>query len=87
MDIWRFNNDDSGDISRSTIIKYYANDERLKNIDFITADAGLYCHPNDINEQEAFLGKINMGQIICILACLPIGKSAMFKTFLPCQNH
>lgn len=76
-------NDNSGDITRSTIIKYYANHPLLKNLDFMTADAGLQCHPTELNEQEAFLGKINMGQIICILACLPVGKSAIFKTFLP----
>jgi len=75
--------DDSGNITHSNIIKFYANNPLLKNIDFMTADAGLQCEPNELNEQEAFLGKINMGQIICILACLPIGKTAIFKTFLP----
>ena len=83
---WLFgdkNIDDSGDITHSVLIKSYASNPLLKNLDFMTADAGLQCNPTELNEQEAFLGKINMGQIICILACLPVGKSAMFKTFLP----
>jgi hypothetical protein len=83
---WLFgdkNTDYSGDITHSTLIKYYASNTLLKNIDFMTADAGLQCDPTELNEQEAYLGKINMGQIICILACLSIGKSAIFKTFLP----
>lgn len=82
---WLFGdeNDNSGDITHSTVIKSYVNNPLLKDIDFITSDAGLLCNPIDLNEQEAFLGKINMGQIVCILACLPIGRSAIFKTFLP----
>ncbi|XWV26025.1 putative FtsJ-like methyltransferase [Tupanvirus soda lake] len=85
-DRWLFGDkkiDDSGNITHSVVIQYYASNPLLKNIDFMTADAGLQCDPTELNEQEAFLGKINMGQIICILACLPIGKSAIFKTFLP----
>lgn len=82
---WLFGDkpNDTGDITDSAIIKSYVNNDLLHDIDFMTADAGLYCDPSEINEQEAFLGKINMGQIICILACLPVGKSAIFKTFLP----
>jgi len=80
---WLFGKDNTGDITHSCVIKSYASDSRLKKIDFMTADAGLKCHPRDLNEQEAYMAKINMGQIICILACLSIGKSAIFKTFLP----
>lgn len=75
--------DSSGDITHSEVIRSYATNPKLSNIDFMTADAGLKCDPADLNEQESYLGKINMGQIICILACLSIGKSAVFKTFLP----
>lgn len=77
------NGDNSGDITHSEIIRYYASHSSLKTVDFMTADAGLHCDPVNLNEQEAFLGKINMGQIICILSCLPINKSAIIKTFLP----
>ncbi len=75
--------DNSGDITHSQIIKFYANHASLTEIDFMTADAGIQCEPKKLNEQESCLGKINMGQIICILACLPVGKNAVFKTFLP----
>lgn len=84
-DRWIFGNenDNSGDITHSEIIKYYSSHIKLQNIDFITSDAGIYCPPNKLNEQESFMNKINMGQIICILACLSINGSAILKTFLP----
>ncbi|BCS83310.1 ftsj methyltransferase domain-containing protein 1 [Cotonvirus japonicus] len=84
-DKWLFGPDkySSGDITDSRNIKFYASNQHLKDIDFMTADAGILCSPNNINEQESILCKINMGQIICILACLSVGKSAIFKTFLP----
>ena len=84
-DRWLFGDkfDNSGDITHSAVIRSYETNPLLNDIDFMTADAGLQCDPTELNEQEAFLGKINMGQIICILACLPIGKSAILKTFLP----
>ena len=84
-DRWLFGPKDNntGDITSSDIIKSYSSDPRLEDIDFITADAGIHCEPTKLNEQESILAKINMGQIVCILACLPVGKSAVFKTFLP----
>ncbi|RYE16702.1 MAG: hypothetical protein EOP45_17030, partial [Sphingobacteriaceae bacterium] len=84
-DKWLFGKDldQSGDITHSCIIKYYATNKKLKNINFMTADAGLYCEPESFNEQEIHLSKINMGQILCILSCLAEGGSAIIKTFLP----
>ena len=86
QDKWLFGDptiDDSGDITHSAIIRWYRQHKLLQDLDFMTSDAGLQCDPTELNEQEAYLSKINMGQIVCILACLPIGKSAIFKTFLP----
>lgn len=85
-DKWLFGDpltDQSGDITHSKIIRYYASNPILKDLELITADAGLQCDPKDLNEQEGYLAKVNMGQIMCILACLSVGKSAIFKTFLP----
>ena len=81
--IWGPDSDSTGDITHSVIIKSYAKNKLLSNIDFMTADAGIPIPPIELNEQEAKLAKINMGQIICILACLSKGKNAIFKTFLP----
>jgi len=80
---WLFGENNTGDITNSSVIRSYASDTRLKTVDFMTSDAGLKCHPRDLNEQEAHMAKINMGQITCILACLSVGKSAIFGTFLP----
>jgi 23S rRNA U2552 (ribose-2'-O)-methylase RlmE/FtsJ len=82
-DRWLFGEDDSGDITKSSVIKSYAQNPKLQNLDFMTADAGLICSPQELNEQETKLCKINLGQVTCILACLKPGKSAIFKTFLP----
>ncbi|QGR54070.1 ftsj-like methyltransferase [Moumouvirus maliensis] len=77
------NGDETGDITHSDVIKYYKSLEILKDVDFMTADAGILCKGNELNNQESILSKVNMGQIICILSCLPKNKSAVFKTFLP----
>ncbi|MEM3062076.1 MAG: SAM-dependent methyltransferase, partial [Nitrososphaerota archaeon] len=82
---WLFGSeeDNSGDVTHSTVIRSYAKNPLLKEIDFMTSDAGISCNPRDLNEQESRLAKVNMGQIVGILACLSPGKSAVFKTFLP----
>lgn len=82
---WLFGpeSDNSGDITHSKVIRYYSEYFSLKKINFMTADAGLHCDPQKINEQESYLAKINMGQIIAILACLEKRGTAVFKTFLP----
>ncbi|AGF85185.1 hypothetical protein QJ854_gp597 [Moumouvirus goulette] len=77
------NKDETGDITHSNVIKYYKSLEILKDIDYMTADAGILCKGNELNDQESILSKVNMGQIVCILSCLPKNKSAVFKTFLP----
>lgn len=79
-DRWLFGDDDTGNICHSKTIKSYAS---LKDIDFMTSDAGIYCDPLELNEQESYMSKITMGQVTCILTCLSIGKSAIFKTYLP----
>ncbi|MEM0354021.1 MAG: FtsJ-like methyltransferase family protein [Thermoplasmata archaeon] len=82
---WLFGSeeDNSGDVTHSAVIRSYAKNPLLKEIDFMTSDAGISCNPRDLNEQESRLAKVNMGQIIGILACLSPGRSAIFKTFLP----
>jgi len=82
---WIFGDDtdNSGNITHSRVIKSYAKNKLLSNIDFITADGGINISPNELNEQEAKLAKLVMGQIVCILACLSEGKNAIVKIFLP----
>lgn len=75
--------DNSGDITHSAIIKYMSTHPELQEINFMTADAGLPCHPREFNEQELYLSKISIGQVTCILACLSKGGSAIIKFFLP----
>lgn len=84
-DRWLFGPDSdlSGNITHSNVIKYYSKEPKLNNINFMTADAGIYCNPNSFNEQEIHMCKINMGQILCILSCLQQNGSAVIKTFLP----
>ena len=85
QDRWIYGNiyDESGDITHSEVIKFYAKSPKLDGINFMTADAGLACHPSQINEQESYLAKISLGQVICIFACLVPNGTAIMKTFLP----
>lgn len=80
-DRWLFGNPDTGDITNIDVIKSYAS--LAIKFDFMTADAGIHCDSKTYNKQEQLMCKINLGQIVCILACLSIGGNAVVKTFLP----
>jgi 23S rRNA U2552 (ribose-2'-O)-methylase RlmE/FtsJ len=82
-DNWLYGVNQTGDIADADNIASYISDPRLNNINFMTSDAGIYCPPNRYNDQEIILSKVNMGQIVCILAVLQQGGTAIFKTFLP----
>lgn len=84
-DRWLFGSaeDASGDVTHAKVIRSYMNHDKLQNLDFMTADAGLICRPDSICRQESLLAKINMGQIVCILACLSKAGNAVVKMFLP----
>lgn len=73
----------AGDITNVKTIQYYAKHKLLKHLDFITADGGIPLGSHEYNAQESKTAQVNLGQVTCILACLAVGKSAMFKTFLP----
>ena len=75
--------DGTGDIIRSQVIRAYASDPRLTNIEFMTGDGGLQGNPREFNEQEILMAKIFMGEVVCIMACLSVGKHAVLKAFLP----
>lgn len=75
--------DCSGDITHLSVIKSYRENPLLRGIDFMTADGGLECHPHQLNDQEKNLARVNLGQVLCILSLLPVGKSALIKMFLP----
>lgn len=82
---WLFGDqtDNSGDITHCYLHRYYANHPHLQNIDLITADAGIYTPPNQLEMVESNLIKVTLGQVACILACLRQGGSAILKVFLP----
>ena len=73
----------TGDITDPEIIKYYIARPELSNIDFMTADGGVACHPSQINEIESNMAKIILGQVICIIGCLQDNGNAVIKMFLP----
>ena len=75
--------DGTGDITRSQVIRAYASDPRLTGIEFMTGDGGLQGNPREFNEQEILMAKIFMGEVVCIMACLGVGKHAVLKAFLP----
>jgi len=80
---WIFGENETGDITDKRVILSYANDSLLNNLDLITGDAGLKMPSNMFNEQESFVSKVNYGQVLTMLNCLPIDKHCIFKTFIP----
>lgn len=82
-DRWIFGADDTGDITHADNLRGYRDDPRVKDVDFMTGDAGIEIYGRDYNTQENLLLKINMGQILAVLSCLRKGGSAVIKTFLP----
>lgn len=80
-DRWDFGNKNTGDITDPEIIKYYS--KKYKNMDFITADGGIYCTPKLLNYQDTLLCKLVLGEIITVLECLKIGGTAVVKVFIP----
>ena len=75
--------DSTGDITDSRTTRYYFGNPDIGEVDFMTADGGAPVHPSIINEQESVLSRVFLGQIICIMACLKQGGSAVMKMFLP----
>jgi 23S rRNA U2552 (ribose-2'-O)-methylase RlmE/FtsJ len=82
-DRWIFGEDNTGDITHAINLRGYRDDPRVKDVDFMTGDAGIEIKGKDYNIQENLLLKINMGQILAVLSCLRKGGSAVVKTFLP----
>jgi 23S rRNA U2552 (ribose-2'-O)-methylase RlmE/FtsJ len=85
-DKWIFGSDadQSGDITKMSIVKYYI--DTITDIDFITADGGIQCPINDINNQERYMEKIFLGEFLCVFGCLKLGGSALIKMFLPLKE-
>jgi hypothetical protein len=69
-------------------ITQYKKDNRLNNLDLITCDGSLKIPPNKFNEQETYIGRLIIWEIITILNLLPSGKTALIKLFLPiCETY
>ena len=75
----------TGDIRKSNVIRNIS--EKLKNINFITADASIALGPLDINNEEEIMCKTFMGEVISILACLSIGGRAVLRLVLPAVEN
>ena len=77
---------DSGDIVNSETIEYYEKHEKLKDIDFMTADGGIHCEQYDLNYQEELTEFIFSSEVECILRCLAKNGSAIIKCYLPANR-
>jgi hypothetical protein len=80
---WLFGINKTGDITDQDNIKSYECNPLLKDIDLITGDVGVRIPSNMFNEQEAYTGHINYGQVLAGLVVLPLGKKFIFKAFNP----
>ena len=82
---WLWGKDDTGDITNTTNIKWfrdYINNQWLKNkddkLDLICGDGGL-----GTDNEPFLLHKLDLAQVIMVLACSSIGGSCIIKHFTP----
>lgn len=80
---WIWGSDDTGDITKINNIKWYRNfilgeDRRGVGVDLIIGDGGL-----DTELDSILLQKLDLAQVIMVLACSRIGGSCVIKHFTP----
>lgn len=80
---WLWGRTKTGDITNWKNIMGYKKDRYLKNITFITADGGLHMAENMFNEQEAYTGKLIIGEVATFLNVLKKNGSGFIKMYLP----
>lgn len=80
---WLWGKTKTGDITDWTNIMGYKYDKYLKNITLLTADGGLHMPENMFNEQEAYTGKLIIGEIAAMLNILKKNGSGFVKMYLP----
>lgn len=78
---WLFGQDDTGNIINTKNIIYYA--KKVKNINLITADGGLKIPSTMFNEQESYVSKLILAEIVTTLRILNLHGHAVIKMFIP----
>lgn len=87
-DNWLMNGcikNNTGDITNVFILRQYQElfTKQSSEVNFMTADGGIFCPSTQLNDQEKICYKLFLGEAICILSCLKLGGSAVMKLFLP----
>lgn len=88
-DRWLYGVDDTGDITQSKNIKWFRNylhkrynNSKLGKLKLVTGDAGI----NKFIDLE-FMHKLDIAQIVNVLACSMKGGNCVIKHFLPYMNE
>ncbi len=84
-DKWDYGIDNTGDILKKENIKYYKKIIEKKNIDLLTGDCGV---PNFItDDSNKLFNKLQFGEILFGLYCLPNNKNMVIKLFYPTADN
>ena len=95
-DKWLFGNDNTGDITKSHIIKSIRNDikriwlgkredqkkEKEQKLDLIISDGSISFTNND----KLLIQKLDFAQVVSVLACSSLGGNCCIKHFIPYVN-
>ena len=96
LDKWLFGNDNTGDITKSHIIKSIRNDikklwlgkkegkegKQDNKLDLIISDGSISFTNND----KLLIQKLDFAQVVSVLACSSIGGNCCIKHFIPYVN-
>jgi hypothetical protein len=86
-DKWLFGDDNSGDITKPSVIKSIMMDIKLnwlknKKLDLIISDGSISFTNND----KLIIQKLDFAQVVSVLACSSIGGNCCIKHFIPYVN-
>ena len=91
-DKWLFGNDNTGDITKSHIIKSIRNDikrmwlgkkeQKEQKLDLIISDGSISFTNND----KLLIQKLDFAQVVSVLACSSLGGNCCIKHFIPYVN-
>jgi len=91
-DKWLFGNDNTGDITKSHIIKSIRNDikrmwlgkkeQKEQKLDLIISDGSISFTNND----KLLIQKLDFAQVVSVLACSSLGGDCCIKHFIPYVN-
>lgn len=80
---WVFCSDMTGDLMNVDNCLDFQKYSKLKDIDLVTADVSLRIPNHMYNEQESFVSRLVLSQLLAVMTFLEKGKRFVFRNYLP----